>query len=296
MMDGGSASEQRVSAAPARPVTGRLWVVLAAILWSSSGWFAKNPIFAEWPHESRGVLLAFWRAAFAALLLLPLVRDARWSPPLVPLTVSFALMNATYLTAMTLTTAANAIWLQCTAPLWVCGLEYILWRNAPRRSDALLLACSMLGVFTILAFEIHGQQKLGVACGLFSGVFYAGVIVFLQRARGENSAWLVALCHLVAALVLMPFVVHIGIWPTARQAIWLAAFGFLQMGLPYLCMARGLRTVPSQEASGIALLEPILVPVWVYLAWPEQVKGSTFAGGGLILLGLGIRYLRPSRD
>jgi drug/metabolite transporter (DMT)-like permease len=290
-MDRGSEAEEHIPRASGRPVVARLWVVLAAVLWSTSGWFAKNPIFDVWPPESRGVLLAFWRAAFAALLLLPFVRNARWSPHLIPLTVSFALMNATYLTAMTLTTAANAIWLQCTAPLWVCGLEFVFWRNPPQRTDALLLACSMLGVFTILAAEVHGQQQMGVAFGLFSGVFYAGVIVFLQRASGENSAWLIALCHLVAAMVLAPFVIQLGIWPSPRQFVWLAAFGFLQMGLPYLCMARGLRTVPSQEASGIALLEPILVPVWVFLAWPEPLKWSTWVGGGLILLGLLIRYL-----
>ncbi|HEV3137158.1 MAG TPA: hypothetical protein VGZ26_04625, partial [Pirellulales bacterium] len=56
---------------------GRLWIVLAAVMWSSSGLFAKAPIFDTWPAETRGVLLAFWRALFAGLLLLPLVRRPR---------------------------------------------------------------------------------------------------------------------------------------------------------------------------------------------------------------------------
>src|SRR6267378_2637775 len=88
---------------------GRLWVVLAAVMWSSSGLFAKSPVFHDWPPEVRGALLAFWRAAFAGLLVLPAVRRPRWSPKLLPMALAFTCMNVTYLSAMALTTAANAI-------------------------------------------------------------------------------------------------------------------------------------------------------------------------------------------
>jgi drug/metabolite transporter (DMT)-like permease len=70
----------------------------------------------------------------------------------------------------------------------------------------------------------------------------------------------------------------------------LAAFGFFQMGLPYLFFARGLRSISSQEATGIGLLEPILLPIWVYLAWHEMPAEWTLIGGGLILAGLVLRY------
>jgi drug/metabolite transporter, DME family len=75
------------------------------------------------------------------------------------------------------------------------------------------------------------------------------------------------------------------------QLVVLAAFGLFQMGLPYLLFARGLRSVSSQEASLISLLEPVLVPVWVYLAWGDKPAWWTLGGGGLILTGLAIRYL-----
>jgi drug/metabolite transporter (DMT)-like permease len=73
-------------------------------------------------------------------------------------------------------------------------------------------------------------------------------------------------------------------------------FGILQMGLPYVLFARGLKSVPSHEASGIGLLEPVLLPVWVFLAWRHAADYApprwwTMVGGGLILVGLILRFL-----
>src|SRR5688500_13454706 len=100
-------------------VSGGMLIAIAAILWSSSGIFVKATTFSSWPIESRGVLLAFWRAFFAGLLILPVVRTMRTNRWLLPMAIAFALMNVCYLRSMTLTTAANAIWLQSTAPWWV---------------------------------------------------------------------------------------------------------------------------------------------------------------------------------
>ena len=125
-----------------------------------------------------------------------------------------------------------------------------------------------------------------------SGICYAGVVLSIRTLRAENSAWLVALNHLFSASVLFIYVVYAGIWPSPLQLAVLAAFGFVQMGLPYLLFARGLQGVTSQEASLITLLEPVLVPVWAFLAWREQPAWWTLAGAGLILAGLIARYAR----
>jgi drug/metabolite transporter (DMT)-like permease len=106
--------------------------------------------------------------------------------------------------------------------------------------------------------------------------------------------------HLVTALVILPYVVHKNAWPTPMQLAVLAAFGLLQMGVPYVLFARSLRTVPSQEASGIVLLEPVVQPIWVYFAWGEPPAWWTLAGAALILAGLVARYVperaRPARQ
>jgi drug/metabolite transporter (DMT)-like permease len=262
-------------------------------MWSSSGLFAKATIFEAWPLDSRGVILAFWRAAFAGVLLLPGVRKPQWDVKLVPLCIAFAVMNVTYLSAMTLTTAANAIWLQSTAPWWVFLVGVLILGEPFPRDQRLPLAVGGLGLAVILWFEVQGQDLAGVVCGLVSGFTYAGIVLSLRALRSLDTVWIVAVAHLFTAVCLFPYVACLGVWPTTSQLPVLAAFGMFQMALPYVFFARGLRTVTSQEATVIGLLEPILLPVWVYLAWGEIPAPWTIVGGALILAGLVLRYGVP---
>jgi drug/metabolite transporter (DMT)-like permease len=278
----------------------RLLIVVAAVMWSTSGLFAKAPWFEDWPIEQRALLLAFWRALFAASILLPMVRRPRWNWGLVPMVVLFAAMNYTYLSAMTRTTAANAIWLQNTAPIWVFLVGVTLFGEPVDRRDWLLVACGTLGVLLIVGFEAQGEQLSGTMFGILGGVTYAGVVLSIRRLRGEDAAWLIALNHLVTALLFLPFVLRSGVRPSGQQLWALAGFGILQMGIPYLLFARGVRVVTGHEASGLALLEPLLVPVWVFLAWHAEPtyqppRWWTFVGAAFILAGLVMRYLGPKR-
>jgi drug/metabolite transporter (DMT)-like permease len=272
-------------------LAGRLLALGAALLWSTSGLFAKATIFDDWPVEQRGVLLAFWRAAFAAAVLAPVVRRPRFRRSLVPLVACFAGMNITYLTAMVLTTAANAIWLQSTAPWWVFGFS-VLWIGEPIvRRDLVPLGFGVLGVGTILFFEVQAEAVGGVTCGLASGACYAGVVLLMRRLRDENPGWIVTLSHAATALVLLPWIVTIDVWPSPTQLAVLALFGTVQMAVPYMLMFRGLRAITGVEATGIGLAEPVLTPLWVLLVWGEQPAPWTLAGAALILAGLLLRYV-----
>ena len=278
----------------------RWLVVVAAIMWSTSGFFAKAPTFQDWPEESKGILLAFWRAAFACVVLVPMVRRPEWSWKLLPMAVSFVLMNITYLTAMVKGDPANAIWMQNTAPVWVLFVGVFVFRESARGLDFLLVALCGAGVGVILYFEALDQSLEAVLYGLASGVFYAGVVLSLRQLRAVEAAWLVSVNHVATAVVLAPYVVATGVWPHDEQWFYLAAFGILQMGLPYLLFARGLRRIPGHEAAGFSLLEPLLVPVWVYVAWHgaasyEPPSRWTLIGGGCILVGLLLRYAVAAR-
>jgi DME family drug/metabolite transporter len=298
---------------------GRLWVVGAAVLWSSSGFFAKNPLFDDLPAEHRGPVLAFWRALFAALLLAPMIRKPRWHWGMMPVGIAFAVMNAAYMTAMSLTTAANAIWLQNLCPFWVLLFSWTLFRERVARREFIPLAFGILGVGMILLFEVQsslpadpllgsiaGPSGLapfaGVIAGILSGVMYAGVVVGIRRLRCEDPVWLVAFNHAVAAVLLFPWVLRLGLWPSAAQMGFLACFGIVQMGLPYVAFVRGLRTVSSQEAVALGMIEPILVPFWSFLVRGEVPQWWTVVGGMLIMAGLLLRYvvwelwLRPRRQ
>ena len=264
-------------------------------MWSTSALFVKSGVFDSWPDTGwvpeRSILLIFWRAVFAACVVAPFVRRPRLTWKLIPAALIFVVMNITFISAMVQTTAANAIWLQNTAPLWVFLIGTTVLRDPVHPRDWPQLAFILAGVSFILAFELRGEDPSGVLWGLAGGVTYAGVVLSLRWLRDEDSAWIITLNHAVTALVLLPLVIQFGIAPTSPQLLMLVAFGALQMGLPYLLFTRSVRTLPAHEAAGIVLLEPILVPTWVWLLDIETPRWWTVAGGALIFAGLAVRYL-----
>ena len=273
--------------------TGRWWAIAAAVMWSTSGFFAQSPHLADWSPIRK----AFWRAAFASIVLIPMIRRPRWSWALLPMVSCFVVMNYTFLTALQKTSAANAIWLQYTAPAWVFLVGVLAFGERVQKGDWWMLGFSLAGVGLILTFEIRavmgsesGSME-GLLYGLVGGITFAGVVLSIRRLSKMDSAWLVALNHLVTAIVLLPFAANIEEpWPNMTQWTMLAGFGMLQMGIPYVFFAISLRHISGHQASGITLLEPVLVPIWVYVAWQLRPEPWALVGGGLILFGLLLQF------
>jgi drug/metabolite transporter (DMT)-like permease len=211
------------------------------------------------------------------------------------MTFFFAGMNYTYLTAMVKGSAANAIWLQCTAPVWVLLVGVLVFGERAIWRDWFMVACAVAGIGLILFFESRGVGLDAVLWALSSSFFYAGVVLSLRQLRGFNSVWLAALNHLVTAIALAPFAVAAGHFPSGPQWLFLAGLGVLQMGFPYVIFAIGLKRIPGHEATAIGLIEPLMNPLWVFLAWGGLPQWWTIAGGACILFGLGVRYLWPVR-
>jgi drug/metabolite transporter (DMT)-like permease len=285
---------------------GRLCVVLAAVLWSTSGGFTKLLTKPTALHlnepELSGLQLAFARVLFAGLALTPLLRrsDIAFRPAMLATAATFAAMNALFVSAMAGGKAANAILLQYTAPMWMYLVSVWWLRESADRRGAVSLVIGMAGIGIIIAGGSFGKGEEGdlrvIALALGSGVTYAGVLIGLRVLRDLSSRWLTVFNLLVSAAALLPFVWGTTL-PTASQTAVLFLFGSVQLGLPYWLMARGLRRVSPQEAGTLTLLEPLLNPLWAYLVSPETELPSvwTFAGGAFILGALAYRYwpLRP---
>jgi drug/metabolite transporter (DMT)-like permease len=303
--------EQPRSAEPRAAISllhGRICIVLAALLWSTSGAFTKlltQPTGFGLDRPAVGTVLdplqiAFGRAFFAGLSLLPLLRrgDLSFRPAMIGTAICFAAMNALYVTAMAVGSAANAVFLQYTAPMWL-ALAGIFWLKEPAdRRTLISLAVSMIGVAVIVVGSWGRNEQLlaaGIAVG--SGVAYAGVLIGLRILRGASSRWLTIFNHLVAAAALAPALfLSWKATPSWPQVMTLFLYGSLQMALPYWLVARGLRRVSSQEAGMLTLLEPLFNPLWAFLVSPgtETPPLPTWIGGGCILAALAWRYW-PSR-
>jgi drug/metabolite transporter (DMT)-like permease len=284
---------------PSEQWQGRLLIVLAAVLWSTSGFFAKAPWFDAWPADVRGSMLAFWRSTFAILVLVPLIRRPTWQWPMWPMMICFPLMVWSFMSAMVHGPAANAIWLQYLAPGWVLLGGVVLLKEQVTMADLQMLAFSLAGVLLILVMEMwNGSALYATVMGIVSGMAFSVVVMSMRHMRGADPAWLITVNHTATSCLLLPWV-----WSRTEQIpatsyVALGLFGVFQMSLPYVLFARGLRTTSSPEASVLSLIEPILVPVWVYIAWSahpsyQPPEWWTWAGGGLILVGLLGRYAPP---
>lgn len=279
------------------PGTGRLLLIAAALLWSTSGAVLKSPPLGELPLAMRGPVLACFRALFAVGFLLPFVRwkRVRWKPAMLPMALAFGVMNFLFITAMTFTTAAAAIFLQYTSSVWAFVLGWVFLRERIGRGNLAALVCAVCGIAWIVAGDWGGGNSLGNVMALGAGLSYAVVILCLRTLRDEDSVWLIGLNHFVSFAILLPWVAAARDAPLAAldltQWALIAALGITSMALPYVIFARAIRHVQTQEAGLLLLLEPVLNPVWVWLLWRESNPPAVFLGGALILAGLAVRYL-----
>ena len=286
----------------------RLYVLAAALLWSTGGAFAKtlteNTVFGVNEPAIKGLdvpgfarpfplQIACYRGLFAGMLLVPTLR-LRFlvvRPSMILMGLLFIIMNVTFLSATALGTAANAILLQNSAPLWVY-LAGIFWLGEkPERRSTIAMWLGLAGIGIIVAGGWTEGELRVIMLGLCSGFAYGGILVCIRHLRDISSPWITVWNNLISALALLPIVAFMDP-PSPAQFAVLFVYGTLQMGLPYYLLAKGLRTVSPQEAGTITLLEPLLNPVWAFLVSPETEKPSVFTliGGAVILATLAWRY------
>lgn len=297
----------------------RVCLVISAVLWSLGSLFmrvlgAPLGLGLDQPKLSE-LQIAFFRGLFGGLVMLAMVRRAEitFRPAMLAMIAVFAVMSGLYLSALGLGPAANAIFLQNTAPMWVFVFAVFLLgeKGDSRGWQTVLLGVAGAVVIVVgnwprdLPPAEQETQVMILFMGVGSGIVYAIVVLFLRVLRNHSSAWLVALNLLGSAAALGLFVLLkdgrdvFAEWITApswKQLAVLVVFGAFQMAFPYWLFSRGLRTISSQEAAIITLIEPLLNPLWAYLITPEKDTPNVwmFAGGGLILLGLVWRYV-PGR-
>ena len=276
----------------------RSYVLLAAVLWSTGGLGVKLLGGCE-ARTIAGV-----RAVFAAIVmgaaLLHGASPARIAaalrrPRVWGAAVSYAVMVVCFVIAAKRTTAANAILLQYTAPIYVALVSPFLLDEKVGPRDALAVLMTLLGMVLFFLGDLSLEGKIGNVVAIVSGLGFAGLPVFLRmddlaRARAtpilpeEPATPLVAMTlgNVLAALVCAPVTLTA---PPSSLGAWavLAALGTLQIGVPYLFYARAVRVLPALESSLLASIEPILAPVWVFLLAHEKPGRSALFGGALIV-------------
>ena len=266
---------------------GRSLILSAAVLWSLAGVFIK---FLDVPP----LTIVFYRSLFACLVFMPFVRRVQWrfnGPVLVSMLAYTAAISA-FVSANKLTSAANAIVLQYTAPIFVFVFSRIVLGEAISRLSALTLAAGMAGV-AVISLDSAGEPEMaGVALALLSGALFAAYMINLRRTREVKPIYLTWINNGFCSLAIF-FVVYSELTLTSAELVILAVMGAVQLGLPYFLFSKGLERVSLQEAALIALIEPVLNPIWVALVVGEIPSTATLSGSAIIVAGLAARYLVP---
>jgi len=262
-----------------------MWVVAAALLWSTGGIGIKG--IADSPLK-----VTFYRSLFAAIALFVVFGRDVWGRRRWKSTAAFLAAIICYgacLTAFVIatkwTTAANAIFLQYAGVIWVLLLSPLVVREPMRARDviAIVVAISGMALFFVGKFETRGMA--GNAMALVSSVFFAGLILALRREHDAAQA-AVTWGNVVLALALLPFVAN-DLALTPKSFGVLAFLGLFQIALAYAFFVRGLKYVTATQASLTGMLEPVSNPIWVFLLLGERPSVFAMVGGVIVLAAIG---------
>ncbi len=266
---------------------GRLLILAAALLWSLAGVFIKS-------LDVPPLTIVFYRSFFAFLVFTPFAHRSEWqfNGPVLRSVLAYTAAITSFVAANKLTTAANAIVLQYTAPIFVFLFSRLVLGESISKISGFALLAGMTGVGVISLDSAGEPEMAGVMLALLSGLLFAAYIINLRHTQQVSPTYLTWINNAFCALSLL-LVVNSQLTLTMNQLAILVVMGAVQLGLPYFLFSKGLQSVSLQEASLIALIEPVLNPLWVALTVNEIPSAATLSGGAMILLGLAVRYLWP---
>ena len=188
-----------------------------------------------------------------------------------------------FVPATKMTTAANAILLQYTNPIYIIIFGPLLAGEKSDWIDITAVAGILAGMVLLLWGDLGGGQMAGNILALLSGVTYGGTTIFLRRAKNTRPSDSLNLSCLLSFLFAIPFIVKAGLPQSAMSYPALLCLGVFQIGMPAVLLSIGIEKVPALSSVIITMIEPMMNPVWVALFAGEVPSASSIFGGLVIL-------------
>ncbi len=259
-----------------------LFVLAAAVLWSTGG------LFIKWTSLS-GLELSFGRSLLAAITVAIFTRHEGFGLNKVTALASvlYAALLLLFVLATKETTAANAIFLQYTAPVYLLILEPLIYKEKFRRRDLIVVTVCVIGMSLFFVGKLRPQDVTGNLLALASGLCFACYFLLLRhsKSRSVNRASSVIYGNLLLVLVVAPAGLRALPQMNLHDALSVLYLGVVQIGLAYtlftVAMARGVR---SLDAGIVGYVEPVLNPIWVFLVLGERPTQWALLGGAIIVI------------
>lgn len=259
-----------------------LFLVLgAALLWSTGG------LFIKWTTLN-AFELTFGRSLLAALTVAFFTRREgyRLNTMTILTSLLYSGLLILFVIATKLTTAANAIFLQYTAPIYVLILEPLFYKEKFRRADLLAVAACIVGMSLFFIGKLRPQDVSGNLTALASGLCFAFYILLLRHPHTQkvNRASSVIYGNLLLVIITAPAGISTLQHISLRDAGSVLYLGVIQIGVAYTLFTLGMsRGVRSLDAAIVGYIEPVLNPVWVFLFLGERPSTWAITGGAIII-------------
>ena len=259
-----------------------VFLIITALLWSLGGllikWIPWNPM-----------AIAGMRSAIAAVLMGLFKRKMNftWSRTQIGGAFFYAATVILFVSANKMTTAANAILLQYTAPIYVALFAGWFLGEKTTKWDWLTIVTALGGILLFFLDDLSAGGWWGNMVAILSGVAFAGLALFLRKQKDGSPLESLFLGNVLTALIGLPFM--FGSTPGAMGWLGLFLLGVFQLGFSYILYARAIKHVTALEAILIPIIEPILNPIWVLLLLGETPGKWAVAGGAIVLVSVTFR-------
>jgi drug/metabolite transporter (DMT)-like permease len=271
---------------------GPLYIVFAAIFWSFGGLLAK---LIPWS----GITIAALRGVIAALTIAIYRRNFRFkfNKPILLAGFSLTITTVLFMLANKMTSAANAIVLQYTSPVFIILLTLLIDKQKPRKRDIFAIIGVLIGISIFFFDQFKSGQYLGDLIALASGLSFAAVF-FANKLPNASPIDATYLGNLLSLLIL-PFILFDQSFIQNQSPMtWLLIIlmGVFQLGFGYIFFSLGIKQTPATTSSIIATLEPILNPIWVFLFLSEVPSTLALIGGLIVLITVSIYNTIVTRE
>jgi len=256
-----------------------LFLIIAALLWSLGGLLIKS---VKW----NAVAIAGTRSFIASLLMLAVIRkpSLKFNRYKLGGAVFYTGTVILFVMANKLTTAANAIILQYTAPIYVALLGAWFLKERTTVLDWAAIFLVIIGMFLFFIDDMSAGNLLGNILSILSGACFAAMVLMLRKQKDGAPLESVFWGNVLTAIVSLPFMY--GSMPDTSSWIGLLLLGICQLGVSYLLYTSAIKHVTALEATLIPVIEPILNPIWVFLALGEFPGPWAFVGSFTVLFAI----------
>ena len=262
---------------------GILAVLAAALLWSTGGLFIKLVTFDA-------IQISFFRSFFAAIVFIALFKKNIFYAN------GFTFINALMYSAILIlfviatktTTAANAIFLQYTAPIYVLIFEPIINKTHYEKINIITILICFTGMILFFMGKFSPGYVTGNILALLSGVAYAAFLLGMRKNKKEYQFSSIFYGNIIVSLICVSSIFHLSNITTANLMM-VTFLGIFQIGIAYAIFSYGLKRVLAIEASLISMIEPTLNPVWVFIGYGEVPSIMAIIGGIIIIAAISVR-------